>query len=166
VGGCARRRFLDAAHPAWEFAAEDDIADAYITLCMHAGIAVTDVICCARLEEHSQTENHNEAAARLGKADRDSVKHLRTLSGLMTKAGYSHTPATRAECRRARPSRRGAARDSPPHARHGRYLSGTRRRREPSRLAAKLAANGMETSGSCRTPSEPIMPLTCRYAHQ
>ncbi len=70
-------QFLDAAHLAWDFAAEDDIADAYITLCVHAGIAAADVICCARLGEHSQTENHTEAAAHLGKADRDSVKHLR-----------------------------------------------------------------------------------------
>ncbi len=94
-------QFLDAAHLAWDFADEDDIADAYITLCVHAGIAAADVICCARLGEHSQTENHNEAAAHLGKADRDSVKHLRTLLGMKTKAGYSHTPATTAECRRA-----------------------------------------------------------------
>jgi len=51
--------------------------------------------------EHSQTENHSEAAAHLAKADRDSVKHLRTLLGMKTKSGYSHTPATTDECKRA-----------------------------------------------------------------
>jgi methylphosphotriester-DNA--protein-cysteine methyltransferase len=59
------------------------------------------VICCARLGKHSETENRNEAAAPLAKADQDSVKHLRTLFGMKTKAGYSHTPVTTAECRRA-----------------------------------------------------------------
>jgi hypothetical protein len=33
----------------------------------------------------------------------------------------------------------------------------------PPQLAAKLAANGTETSGSWQTPPEPIMPLNCRY---
>jgi len=94
-------QFLDAAHLAWDFADEDDIADAYVTWCVHAGIAAADVICCARLGEHSQTENHNEAAPHLAKADRDSVKHLRTLLGMKTESGYSHTPATLDECKRA-----------------------------------------------------------------
>jgi hypothetical protein len=31
-----------------------DVADAYSTLCVHAGIAASDVICCARLGEHAQ----------------------------------------------------------------------------------------------------------------
>ena len=31
-----------------------DIADAYATLCVHAGIAAADVICAARLGEYSR----------------------------------------------------------------------------------------------------------------
>ncbi len=96
--------------------------------------------------------------------DRDSVKHLRTLLSMKTKAGYSHTPGHYSRVQARRPSRRGAARDSPPHARHGSNLSGTRRSWQPSRLAAKLAASWTETDGSQRTPLEAIMLLTCRYA--
>jgi len=29
----------------------EDVADAYVTLCVHAGIAASDVICCATLVE-------------------------------------------------------------------------------------------------------------------
>jgi hypothetical protein len=35
---------------------EADIADALVTLCVHAGIAAADVICCARLGQHAQGE--------------------------------------------------------------------------------------------------------------
>ncbi len=57
-------QFLDAAHLIGDLADEDgEIADVYATLCVHAGIAASDVVCCARLGEHSQGENHNEAIA-------------------------------------------------------------------------------------------------------
>jgi len=29
----------------------NDVADAYVTLCVHAGIAAADVICCTRFGE-------------------------------------------------------------------------------------------------------------------
>ena len=75
--------------------------DVYVTLCAHAGIAASDVICCARLGEHAQGEDHNQAVTLLSKADRDSAKHLRILLGMKTKAGYSHTSLTLDECKRA-----------------------------------------------------------------
>jgi hypothetical protein len=78
-----------------------DIADAYVTLCVHAGIAAADVICCASLGEHPQGENHDEAVRLLAKADQNAAKHLRTLLNLKTKAGYSHTAATADEFKRA-----------------------------------------------------------------
>lgn len=92
-------QFLDAANLVYDFA--DEIADGYVTLCVHAAIAAADVICCARLGEHAQGDNHQEAITVLGKADRDSAKHLRTLLNMKTKAGYSHTAATPEECKRA-----------------------------------------------------------------
>jgi len=70
-------------------------------LCVHAGIAASDVICCTSLGEHAQGENHDEAIGLLAKADKDVVKHLRTLLNLKTKAGYSHTRATPDEFKRA-----------------------------------------------------------------
>ncbi len=95
-------QFIEAAAMIGELADEhDDVADAYVTLCVHAGIAASDVICCARLGEHAQGENHEEAIGLLARADKEIAKHLRTLLKLKTKAGYSHTPATAEEFKRA-----------------------------------------------------------------
>lgn len=80
---------------------EAEIADALVTLCVHAGIAAADVICCARLGEHAHGEDHSEAVALLTKADTGSAKHLRVLLGMKTKAGYSHARATAADAKRA-----------------------------------------------------------------
>ncbi|MFD9888281.1 hypothetical protein ACFWY9_02985 [Amycolatopsis sp. NPDC059027] len=72
-----------------------------MTLCVHAGIAASDVICCAGLGEYAQGENHEEAVNLPAKADKVATKHLRTLLKLKTKASYSHTPATPDEFKRA-----------------------------------------------------------------
>jgi hypothetical protein len=60
------RQFMDAANTI-ETLADDgvDVADAYVTLCVHAGIAAADVICCARLGKHSQGEDHVSAVGLL-----------------------------------------------------------------------------------------------------
>jgi hypothetical protein len=94
-------QFIDAATIIADQSDEEDIADAFVTLCVHAGIAAADVICCARLGQHAQGEDHTEAVALLSKADRGSGKHLRVLLGLKTKAGYSHAGATTADAKRA-----------------------------------------------------------------
>lgn len=95
-------QFIEAADMIRELADEhEDVTDAYVTLCVHAGIAASDVICCARLGEHAQGENHDEAISLLAQADREGAKDLRTLLKLKTKAGYSHTPATADEFKRA-----------------------------------------------------------------
>jgi hypothetical protein len=79
----------------------EDVADAYVTLCVHAGIAASDVICCVALGVHAKGESHSEATGLLAKVDKDAAKHLSTLLNLKTKAGYSHTPATADEFKRA-----------------------------------------------------------------
>jgi hypothetical protein len=95
-------QFIEAADLIRDLEEEhEDIADAYVTLCVHAGIASADVICCARLGEHAQGENHNEAIGLLRKADKDASRHLSTLLNLKTKSGYSHTSVTPDEFRRA-----------------------------------------------------------------
>lgn len=91
-------QFLTMASLADEHA---DVADAYVTLCVHAGIAASDVICCARLGESAQGENHREAVALLQTADQAAATHLSTLLALKTKSAYSHTPVTPAEIKRA-----------------------------------------------------------------
>lgn len=99
-------QFVDDANLVRDLADEGgETADVYVTLCVHAGIAASDVICCARLGEHAKDEDHNEAIALLSKADKDSAKHLRTLLSMKTKAGYSHTAAAADdECKRAGPA--------------------------------------------------------------
>jgi hypothetical protein len=94
-------QFIDAATIIADQSDEEDFAEAFVTLCVHAGIAAADVICCARLGQHAQGEDHTEAVAMLSKADRGSGKHLRVLLGMKTKAGYSHAGATIADARRA-----------------------------------------------------------------
>jgi len=87
-------QFLEGAEIIREFAAdEQDVADAYVTLCVHCGVAAADVICCIALGEHVQGEDHNEAVTHLAKVRPDGAQlatALRTLLGMKTRAGYSH----------------------------------------------------------------------------
>lgn len=95
-------QFMTAAETIRDLAdGDDDVADAFVTLCVHAGIAASDVICCRSLGRHAQGDSHEEAATLLASADKDAAKHLRTLLKLKTKAGYGHTPATNDEVKRA-----------------------------------------------------------------
>ena len=95
-------QFLDAAYLLGDLAGQDgESADAYVTLCVHAGIAASDVICCARIGQHAQGDDHGEAVALLATADKRAASHLRTLLSMKTKAGYSHAAATAGDCQRA-----------------------------------------------------------------
>ncbi len=95
-------QFAEAARSVRILADEsDDVGDAFVTLAVHAGIAASDVLCCVRLGEHAKTESHHDAVTLLEKADRDAAKHLRTLLGMKTRAGYSHTPVSSQEALRA-----------------------------------------------------------------
>jgi hypothetical protein len=80
---------------------DQDIADAYVTLCVHAGIAAADVICCARLGEHTQGDDHQQAVALLTKADRPNAKYRKVLLDLKTRSGYSATPTSKTDQKRA-----------------------------------------------------------------
>lgn len=94
--------FLAAADMVRDLAGENsDIASAYVTLCVHAGIAASDVVCCAMSGQHAQGENHSEAIALLKSADVGASKHLSALLALKTKSGYSHTAVTADEFKRA-----------------------------------------------------------------
>jgi hypothetical protein len=95
-------QFLTAAELLRDLGNEDeDAADAFATLCIHAGIAASDVICCIRLGEHAQGENHSETIALLKTADKEAAKHLSSLLAIKTKSGYGHTPITAVESKRA-----------------------------------------------------------------
>lgn len=95
------QQFLMAAETIETIVDDEAIADAYITLCVHAGIAAADVICCAKLGRHHQGDNHNAAVALLAQADTSASKQLKRLLDMKTKCGYGATPATLAEQRRA-----------------------------------------------------------------
>lgn len=96
------RQFREAASVIRELADEAaDVADAYVTLLVHAGIAASDVICCARLGEHAQGDNHAEAVALLAAVDADCANALDVLLRLKTRAGYSHQSVSADDIKRA-----------------------------------------------------------------
>lgn len=95
-------QFASAALVIQELADESaDVADAYVTLFVHAGVAAADTICAASLGEHARGESHDEAVALLAIVDKNSAAHLRALLGMKTLAGYSHTPISEDRARRA-----------------------------------------------------------------
>ena len=87
-------QFLTAAELIASSIDDAELADAFITLCVHAGIAASDVICCAKLNEHSLGGNHNSAVGLLSQVDQDSAVHLRTLLDMKGHAGYSAVPSS------------------------------------------------------------------------
>jgi hypothetical protein len=99
-------QFLEGAEIIREFASdEQDVADAYVTLCVHCGVAAADVICCIALGGHVQGEDHNEAVTQLSRVRPEGAalgNALRTLLGMKTRAGYSHEHISGAGCKRAR----------------------------------------------------------------
>lgn len=78
-----------------------DVADAYVTLLVHAGIAAADVICCARLGEYAHGVDHNDSIALLKTADAAAARHLETLLKMKTRVGYGHTPASQEDLKKA-----------------------------------------------------------------
>jgi hypothetical protein len=80
---------------------DQDVADAYVTLCVHAGIAAADAVCCARLGEHAQGDDHQTAVALLQQADRTVAKHLKILLDMKTRSGYSAVPTSKTDQKRA-----------------------------------------------------------------
>lgn len=96
------RQFQLAADVVREYADGDlALADAYVTLCVHAGIAAADVICMDRLGAYARGTAHDEAISLLAQADKDAAKHLGALLGLKTKAGYSSMPVRPQDIQRA-----------------------------------------------------------------
>jgi hypothetical protein len=98
-------QFMEGGETIREFASdESDIGDAYVTLCIHAGIAAADVICCIALGAYAQGEDHSEAVAHLSSVRPDGKSlgnSLRTLLMMKSRAGYSHERVSTAECKRA-----------------------------------------------------------------
>lgn len=81
--GCAKaEQFLRAAEIIAEVLDqqdEPDVSDAYVTLCVHAGIAASDVACCKRLGVHSRGQDHAAAISLLGQVGRKASQQLGVL---------------------------------------------------------------------------------------
>ena len=73
IAGRAARgeQFLQAAEIIGASESDDqDLAAAFVTLCVHAGIAAGDVLCCKRLGYHAQGQDHTQAVRLLAKVSR------------------------------------------------------------------------------------------------
>lgn len=81
---------------------QDTINNAYVTLCVHAGIAAADVICCANLGEYSRGDDHKGAVTLLGAVDKNLANALARLLVLKTPAGYQPLTVSRQHVTTAR----------------------------------------------------------------
>jgi hypothetical protein len=91
-------QFLEAAEILGD-AAEDqeEIGDSLVTLCVQAGIAAADAICCRALGEHAQGEDHTRALDLLRRAGNDGpqlASALAVLLGMKVKASYDAMPVS------------------------------------------------------------------------
>jgi len=64
--------------------------ESYLQLCILAGIAAADVICCAKLGHHNHGEDHNAAVSLLRSIDSASAKNLNVLFQMKIRSGYGH----------------------------------------------------------------------------
>lgn len=89
-------QFLDAAETIRDFADDEaEIGDAFVTLCIHAGIAASDTICCEALGHYVQGDDHNQAIAELSKVrpgGRELGNDLRALLQMKHRAEYGAVP--------------------------------------------------------------------------
>lgn len=95
------RQFLVAAETIATVMDDQEIAGAFVTLCVHAGVAAADVICCARLGVHHSGENHHEAVALLASVDKSAARQLKALLDMKTRSGYSPVLTSAADQKRA-----------------------------------------------------------------
>lgn len=79
----------------------DELPDAFVSLCVLAGIAAADVICCARLGVHATGDDHAQAVDLLARADDTLAKKLSQLLSLKSRSAYSDLRASAAMCRQA-----------------------------------------------------------------
>jgi hypothetical protein len=98
-------QFLEVATTVRDLADDEaDVGDALVTLCIHAGIAASDVICCKALGHYVQGQDHLQAIAELSKvapAGKELGDDLRVLLQMKARAGYGAPPVTADQRKRA-----------------------------------------------------------------
>jgi hypothetical protein len=86
---------------------QEEVGDSLVTLCVQAGIAAADAMCCHALGEHAQGEDHAQAIdllRRLGNDGAQLASALAVLLAMKTKASYDALPVSGEQ--RARAHRR------------------------------------------------------------
>lgn len=84
--------------------AEAEFGDSLVTLCVHAGIAAADVLCCKGLGYLVQGDDHMQAVAELAKVPPDGrqrSKDLRVLLQMKAAAAYAAPPVSADQRKRA-----------------------------------------------------------------
>lgn len=79
---------------------EDDVVDAVVTLLVHAGIAASDVLCCASLGKHAFGDSHHDAVSLVRQIEPHGDRHatdLWRLLGMKSRSGYGAGPTSRAD---------------------------------------------------------------------
>jgi hypothetical protein len=98
-------QFLESAANLRDVADDEaEFGDALVTLCVIAGIAASDVLCCKALGHFAQGDNHMQAVAELAKVTpggRQLSKDLQALMLMKSAAAYGAPPITAAQRRRA-----------------------------------------------------------------
>jgi hypothetical protein len=82
---------------------EDKVGDSFVSLCVLAGIAASDVLCCRPLGHFVQGEDHQQAVSELSKvrpASKQLSADLSVLLQMKSRAGYGAL-AVRADRKRA-----------------------------------------------------------------
>lgn len=98
-------QFLNTAEALRDLADEEaDVGDALVTLCILAGIAASDAICCRSLGYFVQGEDHNQAIAELSKTSpqgKNLSSDLRALLQMKNRAEYEARPVSADQRKRA-----------------------------------------------------------------
>lgn len=96
------KQFLAVADDARELHdADEDVADACVTLYVHAGIAAADALWAQHLGHHARGQSHEETVQLLRTVDKKAAQDLSALLGMKTRAGYGHDPVTTLQLLRA-----------------------------------------------------------------
>lgn len=91
-------QFLKAAGIVKENIDDNDLADSLVTLCVHAGIAASDVICCITLGHHPSGSDHRNAIAMLSSIDIKLGIELKNLLDMKGHSGYSEHASSVENC--------------------------------------------------------------------
>lgn len=94
-------QFFRAAEIIKDSIDDNELADSLVTLCVHAGIGASDVICCSKLGRHSSGPNHKNAIQMLSQIDLALGNHLKNLLDMKSHSGYSEHQSSRESCESA-----------------------------------------------------------------